>query len=115
MEWLAYASIYLDTPEREETERDVFVEQLKMFREFLLVDTELAIDVYRALCNTTWERAGWPEKIVSMSWRESGGLVAEVRNIEEDYIHFYISGNEGDVTEEVRELFLCLGYIESKR
>ena len=75
-------------------------------------DEEFATDVYRALCNMRW-RSKWTPFKYSCSWRYAGGLVADLRDQGEDYIDFYCSGNEGNVTEEVRKIFNQLGWIPS--
>ena len=66
-----------------------------------------AYDLYGALCNNRFFKNGeqW-----TCSWRFAGGIVADIRNQNEDYIDFYCYGNEGQVTEEIRNDMLNLGW-----
>lgn len=74
-------------------------------------DEQFAVDMYRALCNMRWKKAGTKE-VYSCSWRYAGGLIAEIRNVGENYLHFYCSGEEGDVTKEINKIFNSLGWIQ---
>jgi hypothetical protein len=75
-----------------------------------------AQSIYAALCNNEFIKNG---KVWSCSWRYAGGIVANMR-IEGDYLDYYCSGigvfddgpstPEGEVTDEVREDFLKLGW-----
>jgi hypothetical protein len=56
----------------------------------------------------------------SCSWRYAGGIVADIRNVGEDYLDFYCSGigsdiegyvGESFVTDEIRSDLLDLGWI----
>lgn len=66
-----------------------------------------AIDLYGALCNNRFfkDNQEW-----TCSWRESGAIIAELRNQGETYLHFYCSGNESLVTEEISNDLLNLGW-----
>lgn len=57
---------------------------------------------YAALCNMQWKKMG-TDYIYGCTWRYSGGLVASMRYMGEDYLHFYCSGNEGIVREDVEK------------
>ena len=68
------------------------------------------------MCNNLFHKEG---KEWSCSWRYAGGIVADIRNIEEDYLDFYCSGigsnhedyvGESFVTDEIREDLLKLGW-----
>lgn len=64
----------------------------------LAADRRFAEDLYRALCNIRWFRAG---KEWGCTWRGAGGIVADLRDLGEEYIDFYCSGREGTVTDDV--------------
>lgn len=70
-------------------------------------DDEFAIALYGALCNVDWKKDGihW-----SCSWRHAGGIVADLRDCGEDYLHFYCSGNEGEVDTRVSDILGKLGW-----
>ena len=67
-----------------------------------------AIDLYGALCNNKFYKND--EEWVC-SWRQAGGIVADIRNMGEDYLNFYCSGNESIVTSEIANDLLNLGWI----
>jgi hypothetical protein len=73
----------------------------------LVQDRRFAEDLYRALCNTSWFRNG---KEWDCTWRMAGGIVADLRDRGEEYIDFYCSGGEGNVTTEVAAEFAQLGW-----
>ncbi len=93
-----------------------------------LEDREIAADFYRALCNVDWlapknlseeeiiiERLkGNTNDIYSCSWRYAGGIIADIRNdhynTTENYMDFYCAGDEGTVTDLVRECFARMGW-----
>ena len=81
-----------------------------------------AQNIYAALCNMRWQpQEIWPvlnNEYWSCSWRCAGGIVADLRNIGEDYMDYYCSGMGGvavynpdtdDTVEE--ELFNAKQYI----
>jgi hypothetical protein len=75
-------------------------------------------NLYAALCNNRFFKHNeeW-----TCSWRCSGGIVAEMRDCNEDYLHWYCSGivskhiidivGEGFVTDEIRTDLAKLGWI----
>ena len=82
-------------------------------------DDRYAQSFYAALCNNDLTDKDGND--FGMSWRSSGGFVADIRNTmfgtSEDYLDFYCSGmghdgaaREGDVTEEVRRDMESIGY-----
>lgn len=78
-------------------------------------DKDYAQSIYAALCNMQWRKlAVWSvlkDDLWSCSWRAAGGIVADLRpDANEDYMNWYCSGNEGQVTEEVAEDLLRLGW-----
>ena len=89
-----------------------FEKDIKSLKRKMKKDRDFAIDVYRALCNMQWRKVGTEDEIYSCTWRYAGGLVAKIRNKGEDYLHFYCSGNEGIVTEEINKIFNGLGWIQ---
>jgi hypothetical protein len=62
-------------------------------------DITFANKVYANLCNLVWYDY-INDEVISQSWRGAGGFVADIRNIGEDYIDFYCSGNEGEVDKD---------------
>lgn len=74
-----------------------------------LQDLDYAFSLYNALCNVAWTNN---EIINTFSWREAASIVAQLRNIDEDYLHFYPSMNEGKVSKEIREDFEKIGWVE---
>ena len=64
-------------------------------------------DLYAALCNNDFIK---DDKECNYSWRTSGGIIANILE-KGDYIDWYVSGNEGNVTEEIREDLSKLGWI----
>jgi hypothetical protein len=69
-------------------------------------DITVANKVYANLCNLVWY-----DEVISQSWRGAGGFVADIRNLDEDYMDFYCSGNEGRVDAEIEELFNANGIV----
>lgn len=64
-------------------------------------------DLYNCLCNN---RFFYKDKEWTCSWRYAGGIIADI--IEKgDYIDWYASGHEGQVTDEVRLDLIKLGWI----
>lgn len=81
------------------------------FREALfsrLADRDFAEDAYRCLCNVEWRHEDGSR--YSCSWRYAGGLIAELRDHNEDYMDFYCSGQEGSVREDIAELMAARGW-----
>ncbi len=73
-------------------------------------------NLYASICNNLFYKNNqeW-----SCSWRCAGGIVADIRNIGEDYLSFYCSGiwdtskgfvSESVVTDEIRNDLLQLGW-----
>ena len=89
-----------------------FEEDLQQLSSRIANDLDFATDVYGALCNMRWQNKEDSEDIYSCSWRYAGGLIAEMRDNTEymNYLDFYCSGNEGQITEEVCEAFEKLGW-----
>lgn len=87
-----------------------------LFEECLLKLTEkirtfdYSNELYSALCNMRWQNIKDPKKIYSCSWRYAGGMIAEIRNMGEDYLNFYCNGNEGFVSERIEKDLNKLGW-----
>ena len=72
-------------------------------------------NLYAALCNN---RFFYGEEEWTCSWRHAGGIVADLRNLNEDYLDWYCSGmsakngyvSESIITEEIRKDFGELGW-----
>ena len=73
-------------------------------------DITFANKVYANLCNLVWYDY-INDEVISESWRGAGGFVADIRNLGEDYMDFYCSGNEGQVDKEIEELFNTNGIV----
>ena len=75
-----------------------------------------AQNLYSSFCNNLFLKN---DEEWSCSWRYAGGIVAEIRDVGEDYIDFYCSGigsghegyvGESCVTDEIRDDLLQLGW-----
>lgn len=73
-------------------------------------DITFANKVYANLCNLVWYDY-INDEVISQSWRGAGGFVAGIRNLGEDYMDFYCSGNEGQVDKEIEDLFNDNGIV----
>jgi len=73
-------------------------------------DITFANKVYANLCNLVWYDY-INDEVISQSWRGAGGFVAGIRNLGEDYMDFYCSGNEGKVDAEIEKLFNANGIV----
>lgn len=75
---------------------------------------DYAKSLYAAMCNNDFVRL----EVVPIlkgetwgcSWRYAGGIIADMRETG-DYIDWYCAGNESEVTEEIREDLLKLGWV----
>jgi len=63
-------------------------------------------DLYAALCNNEFFK---DNKECSYSWRRVGGIIADILE-KGDYIDWYLSGNEGYVTDEIRQDLTNMGW-----
>ena len=71
-------------------------------------DDRYAQNLYSALCNNSYKKSEDTESW-SCSWRYAGGIIAHMREAG-DYLDWYCSGNEGHITEEVRDDLVKLGW-----
>lgn len=73
-------------------------------------------NLYAAMCNN---RFFYGDIEWTCSWRMSGGIVADIRNCDEEYIDWYCSGiggeegdvGEGFVTDEIKLDLMMMGWI----
>lgn len=72
-------------------------------------DHEFAKSLYAALCNIEFHHPELDEPW-GCTWRHAGGIVADMENNGGDYMDYYCSGNEGHVTEELRSIFMEMGW-----
>jgi len=89
---------------------DEFEKNLKTIDK-IKTDDNFAIDIYRSLCNMRWKKVGTNE-VYNCTWRYAGELVANIRDIGENYMHFYCSGYEGQVTKEINKIFNSFGWAQ---
>jgi hypothetical protein len=79
-------------------------------------DVDRAYDLYRALCNNVWERDGHS---YSFTWRSAGEVVSAIRNRSgcphEDYMDYYLSGQEGYIAPWLEHRLNILGYTTLNR
>ena len=98
-----------------------------------LADVSVAKEFYSALCNMYWKKItdttedqqlinklrGIDPTIWSCSWRGSGGIIADIRNVNynknENYMDFYCSGMEGCVSGRVEDCFERMGWKQHPR
>ena len=67
-------------------------------------DYDFAQKIYANLCNLVWYDYV-NDEVIDFSWRSSGGFVSGIRQLGEDYMDFYCSGNEGEIDDEIEKLF----------
>jgi len=77
--------------------------------EMVINSDDFAQHLYASLCNTIWYNKSTND-IYSCSWRYAGGMVAAMRNKQEDYLHFYCSGGEGGYYLDIYKELNKLGY-----
>lgn len=89
-----------------------FEGELDAVRDEVRAVDSFARELYGALCNMRWRRIGDADRehLASMSWRMAGGVVADLYGEGGDYIDWYCSGNEGEVSERVRARLAALGW-----
>lgn len=99
-------------------EENGFKELLKKIFSEQVKEEDFARKLYDCLCNTIWFNKHTGD-IYSCSWRYAGGLVADLRNVGEDYIDFYCNGfsGEGAYHEEIYSGLEKFGYkaVEYKK
>ena len=74
-------------------------------------DEEFATELYRALANNVWRKAGGPTGHVSLSWARAEELVNELRGrVGDEPLTLAQTGGEGDVSPVVAEELGRLGW-----
>jgi len=95
----------------------------------LCEDISFARELYSSLCNMRWKKTrdlSESDAIIerlkgnslfsiwSCTWRHSGHVVATIRNthynMNEDYMTFYCSGDESEVSDRIRIIFRNMGW-----
>jgi len=74
-----------------------------------VADKTFAQQLYAAMCNTDIYHQDY-DTPVSCSWRYAGGVVADLRDQNEDYLDFYCSGGEGHIAPDVLDALAPLGW-----
>lgn len=107
-----------DNYNRESTMSDFIVRSFAVdfeeeFGDLVREDKVVAQTLYASMCNTLWfhkdNRLPW-----SASWRASGGIVAEMRKCGENYIDWYCSGAEGNVSTLIKDHAATLGWTATE-
>jgi hypothetical protein len=76
-------------------------------------DYDFAQKIYANLCNLVWYDYV-NDEVIDFSWRSSGGFVSGIRQLGEDYMDFYCSGNEGEIDDEIEKLFESWNIVNVK-
>lgn len=63
-------------------------------------------DLYAGLCNNEFTK---DSIVCSYSWRTCGGIIADILE-KGDYIDWYLSGNEGVLSKEIKDDLELLGW-----
>ena len=78
---------------------------------------EYAQELYAALCNNKFvKREMWEilkDEPWGCSWRYAGGILADMRQ-QGDYMDWYCSGNEGNISATIDDDLYTLGWIIAK-
>lgn len=87
-------------------EKDIIADEQirRLIQEDLTFDQEL----YAALCNVIWYSDDSTE--YTASWRWAGGFIAEIKGLGGDYLDYYCSGGEGNVTPRVEAELKRIGW-----
>ena len=110
--------------------------ETEWFRNKVRSSRSYAQNLYAAMCNNDFQKQDTWEVLTdnrwSCSWRAAGGVVATLRDCDEDYMDYYCSGmggfatidtdpasyyeengyvKESEVTEEIRADLLRLGWV----
>jgi len=110
--------------------------EAEWFRNKVKQSKSYAQNLYAAMCNNEFQKQDTWEVLTdnrwSCSWRAAGGVVAVLRDCDEDYMDYYCSGmggfvtfdadpasyyeengyvKESEVTDEIRADLLALGWI----
>jgi hypothetical protein len=88
-----------------------FKERLESYDK--IKDYDFAQKIYANLCNLVWYDYV-NDEVIEFSWRSSGGFVSGIRQLGEDYMDFYCSGNEGEIDDEIENLFESWNIVNVK-
>jgi len=73
-----------------------------------------AQQLYAAVCNNKFQRNEilpiLKNETWSTSWRSAAGAIAEIQN-GGDYLELYCTGDEGKVTQEIKQDLFKLGWV----
>ena len=100
-------------------ERDLL--DCQFIKDKIRSDDGYAERFYNALCNTKWYHDtdihgnGVKDDAWTCSWRYAGGMVTTLRACGEDYLSYYITGNEGLVDPDIIEDLKQLGWRQHVR
>ena len=72
----------------------------------LACNRSIGPDIYGALVHNTWEFRG---TAFSLNHRSAGNVIAKLRGCNERYFDFFANGTEGEIQQEVGELFNRIG------
>ena len=76
-------------------------------------DYDFTQKIYANLCNLVWYDYV-NDEVITFSWRSSGGFVSGIRQLGEDYMDFYCSGDEGEIDDEIEKLFESWNIVNVK-
>jgi hypothetical protein len=76
-------------------------------------DYDFAQKIYANLCNLVWYDYV-NDEVITFSWRSSGGFVSGIRQLGENYMDFYCSGDEGEIDDEIEKLFESWNIVNVK-
>jgi hypothetical protein len=82
---------------------------LKALADRARTERDFAVELYGSLCNAEWRHddgSRWP----GGSWRYVAEVVAHLRLGGEDYLDFYCSGGEGEISGRVADAMAELGW-----
>jgi len=85
----------------------------EIFRSKRLIDAvddfDFAGDVYGALCSLGWQNTQTGKQYWG-TWRTAAEVIVSMRGRNESYTDFFLMGNEGLLTSEVRDAFSDIGW-----
>lgn len=72
-------------------------------------DRGFPVELYGALCNAEWRHVDGTDW-AGRTWRTVASVIADLRGCGEDYLDFYCSGGEGEITGRVAAAMEALGW-----
>lgn len=83
------------------------------FQDKLRKDGNLAVSLYASICNQEYihKKTGYT---FFPTWRCAGGIVADIRDVGEEYTDFYCSGGENGVYKKAYKLIKKCGWVIRK-